>query len=251
MKKKLVSGLISITALTCTASYAGTMGDIQTFAPRGGWVVGGDIGYGYLSTQEEDLLPPVPVTIPPVGEALSQNHRIGSLVGGGYLGRDFTFSERILLGLEVGYKYLGKSKYQAFTIDARNNFISSNIEVNQQAVDFLLTGKVYIWQRLNLIGKVGAAYVCSETKQNSSFNVARFTGGLITDATIWRIKPELGVGVGYTWDTNIGLNIMYTHIGGADTNVTGLYRFFNSGPDRTPAVYQYNALTAGISYTFG
>ncbi|WP_298625139.1 outer membrane beta-barrel protein [uncultured Legionella sp.] len=248
-EKKL---LTATAALMSIASYAGTMGNIQKSVIHDGWIIGGNIGYGYLASQEEDLLLPVVPTIPSSTEIQTQNHDIGSLIGGGYVGRDFAVLDRLAMGFEVGYKYLGQSKYHT---RARNTisdeFIGSDIKVNQQAIDFLLTGKIYIWQSLNLIGKVGPAYVRSQTKQNSSFNLGGVVGGMSTDAAIWRIKPEAGVGLGYTFNNNIGIDLMYTYIGGVDANVTGTNRYFNPGPDRTPAVYQYNALTAGLSYTFG
>lgn len=249
MQKKLSLGLTGIMTFISVASFAGTMGDIQT---RGGWVIGGDIGYGYLSTQEEDLLIPVPATAPASTEVQNQTHQIGSVIGGAYIGRDFAVLERLLMGFEVGYKYLGQSKYNTFATDViSGDFLRGHVKVNQQAIDFLLTGKVSIWQSLNLIGKIGPAYVRSKTQQNSNFELGGIAGNLTTDATIWRIKPEVGLGLGYTFSNNIGLNFMYTFIGGVDTNVTGLNRFFNSGPDKTPAVYQYNALTAGLNYAFG
>ena len=43
---------------------------------------------------------------------------------------------------------------------------------------------------------------------------------------------------------------MYTYLGGVDGHV-GAIRFYNAVPDRLPAVFRYNALTLGLSYTFG
>ncbi|MBA2650703.1 MAG: outer membrane beta-barrel protein [Tatlockia sp.] len=251
MKKTLLLGLTGVASLISAASYAGTMGPIETFH-RGGWIIGGDIGYGYLSTQEEDILAPVPLTFPALTEVQDQHHKIGDLVGGGYVGRDFEVSNSLLLGLELGYKYLGQSKYKGHTIDNLSfNFIRTDIQVYQHAVDALLTAKYYVWQGLNLYAKAGAAYVRSKTTQASNFNIGSIAGGLFTEDTIWRIKPEFDLGFGYTFGNNLGVNFTYTHIGGVDTNVTGLFRFYNNGPDRTPAVFQYNGLTAGLSYTFG
>ncbi|MBA2656506.1 MAG: hypothetical protein H0U70_05910 [Tatlockia sp.] len=251
MLKKLSLGITAVAAFVSAVSFAGTMGDIQTFPSRGGWIIGGDIGYGYLSTQEEDILAPIPFTIPPITETLSQRHKIGNLVGGGYVGRDFSVTEPFLLGVEAGYKYLGQSRYQALATDLfSSNLIRTKIRVNQQAVDILLTGKYFVWQNVNLIAKAGAAYVRSKTTDSADFTLSSFTGGLTTVASIWRIKPEFDLGIGYSFGSNLGINLIYTHIGGADTNVTGLFRFYNSGPDRTPAVFQYNGLTAGLSYTF-
>lgn len=244
------NAILGLAALTITSSlYAGTMGEVQT-GPRGGWVIGADIGYGYLNTQEEEIASPTAYTIPPTTEIQDQTHKIGDLVGGGYLGYNFPVSDRLLAGLEFGYKYQGRSKYHSHLVDtSTGSFINNEIKINQQAVDALLTGKYFVWGGLNLIAKAGAAYVHSRTKQDNSFNIGT-SGFLCTNAAIWRIKPEVDLGFGYRFD-KVDLNLTYTHIGGVDTNVTGLFRFYNSGPDRTPAVFEYNALTVGLSYTFG
>ncbi|MBA2710313.1 MAG: hypothetical protein H0U57_06970, partial [Tatlockia sp.] len=138
--------ILSLTALAVSTSiYAGTMGEVQT-APRGSsWVIGGDIGYGYLSTQEEDILAPTALTIPPTTELQNQTHNIGDMVGGGYVGFNFPVLERLLMGIEFGYKYQGQSRYDSFAVETvGGNFIRNNISVNQQAVDALLTSKLYI-----------------------------------------------------------------------------------------------------------
>lgn len=253
MINKLCLGLTGVAVFISTSCYSGTMGDVQNnVTPRGGWVVGGDIGYGYLSTQEEEILAPVPITTPRTPEIQNQNHQVGSLVGGGYLGYGFPVFERLLMGLEGGYKYLGQSRYNSHSLDqVFGNFLSNNIKVNQQAVDLLLTGHFYVHPKISFIGKVGAAYVRSQTKDQSDFLLGGSRGGLFTDAVIWRIKPEVSLGVGYSVNSSIDLNLIFTHIGGIDANVDGAHRFYSFLPDRLPAVFEYNALTVGLSYTFG
>jgi hypothetical protein len=251
MKRKLYLSLTAL-AIFGSASYAGTMGEIQTNSLRGGWIIGGDVGYGYLSTTEPYLLPVSPtVAEPPLTSRDVQRRKIGSLVGGGYAGYDFHVSERLLMGLEVGYKYLDRSKYHTISNDFLSGvFATKFVKVNQQAVDFLLTGKFFLSPHINLIGKAGAAYVRSKTTENSVVNIVNDFGSLSVAPVIWRIRPEFDLGVGFSFYSNLSLNLIYTHIGGADANVTGLYRFYNVGPDSTPAVFQYNALTAGLSYSF-
>lgn len=251
MKRKLLLGLTAVSAFVCASSYAGTMGDISS-PQRGGWVVGGDIGYGYLSTAEEDILTPVPFSTPASTEIAIQKHHIGNLVGGGYIGLAFPVFERLIMGPEVGYKYLGQSKYRSFGSEfISGNFLRNHIKVTQQAADFLVTGRLYVSPRLSLIAKAGGAYVYTKTRQNSEFFLSTIVGGLNTKASFWRIKPEFSLGAGFGVTSKLDLNVMYTHIGGADANVTGSTRFYSSTPDRTPAVFEYNAITAGLSYTFG
>ena len=250
MIKKIGMCLAGLSFIS-SAGFAGTMGDIQK--SRGGFVVGGDIGYGYLSTSEPVLLPVTPA----FGnlfttEVQVQRRRIGSLVGGGYAGYDFPVLERLLMGAEVGYKYMGQSKYRTTTQDLLSDVTANKrVKVEQQAVDFLVTAKVFLSQNAHLIGKAGAAYVRSQTKETSFVNIVNNFAGLTANPAFWRIKPEFDLGVGYSFYNNLALNLIYTHVGGADANVTGLFRFYNVGPDSTPAVFQYNALTAGLSYTFG
>ena len=252
MKTKIVLGLTGIAALISASSYAGDMGAVEVNYVRGGWIIGGDVGYGYLSTPEVDILAPVPFSIPLGTEIQAQNHRLGNAVGGGYLGYNFPVSERLLLGLEGGYKYLGNSRYRSFALDNTfGNFLDNTIKVKQQAVDFLLTGRFYVSPRVNLIAKAGGAYVNTETKQFNRFFIADSTGNLYTNPQFWRIRPEFAFGAGCSVTNNLDVNFMYTHIGGADANVNGFNRFFNAGPDRTPAVFEYNGITGGISYTFG
>jgi opacity protein-like surface antigen len=251
MKRKLLLSLIGATALVSASSYAGTMGEIAS-PERGGWVIGGDIGYGYLSTQEEDILTPVPFSTPLSTEIALQKHHIGNLVGGGYVGYAFPVFERLLMGPEVGYKYLGQSKYRSFGSELiSGNFLRNHIKVTQQAGDFLLAARLYVSPRFSLIAKAGGAYVYTKTRQENQFFLSTIRGGLNTKASFWRIKPEFSLGAGFGVTSKLDFNVIYTHIGGADANVTGSLRFYNSGPDRTPAVFEYNAITAGLSYTFG
>ncbi|MBA3535182.1 MAG: hypothetical protein H0T84_01005 [Tatlockia sp.] len=251
MNRKLLLGLIGVSTFISASSYAGTMGDIVS-PQRGGWVIGGDIGYGYLSTQEEEILTPVPFIIPAPTEIALQKRRIGNLVGGGYIGLSFPVTERLFMGPEVGYKYLGQSKYHSFGSEfVSGNFLRNEIKVSQQAGDFLVSGRLHVSPRVSLIAKAGGAYVYTKTRQENQFFFSTFRGGLVTKASFWRIRPEFSLGAGFGITDRLDLNVIYTHIGGADANVTGSFRFYNSSPDRTPAVFEYNAITAGLSYTFG
>jgi len=253
LKNRLSMSLAGL-SLMCSTAIAGTMGDIAI--PTGHWLIGGDVGYGYLSTTEPFLLPVAAAVTNVIPDTLVQRRRLGNVVGGGYVGYEFPVLERLFMGMEVGYKYAGQSKY--FSRTSTNIFedvtlvaARKHVKVTQQAVDFLLTSKVHLSPHVHLFGKAGAAYVRSQTKERSRVEIANDFAALDISPAMWRIRPEFDLGVGYGFNDKLSVNLTYTFIGGADANVTGLFRFYNVGTDSTPAVFQYNALTAGLSYTFG
>jgi opacity protein-like surface antigen len=67
--------------------------------------------------------------------------------------------------------------------------------------------------------------------------------------TLWRIEPELSIGLGYMFSNHIDIHAAYTYIGGANdqpiVNVRENGSFFPKAK-----VYSTNMLMAGISYTF-
>lgn len=255
-------------------AHAGTMGAAATYPM--GFLIGGDIGYGYLSTQESTLSEPAPyvssfVTTGTDSGQLVQSRKLGSLVGGGYLGYELPLLERMFVGGEVGYKYMGRSSYstQTFTnwtdqsifnvTTSGASLLRQSVTVTQQAVDFLLTGKIYVWDKVNIFGKAGAAYVFSQTKQQfssdftASFNRVNLQDDIFLNPnpTIWRIKPELQIGAGYLFTDHLDAHLNYTYIGGTDGNTNGAAGFYaNQFVANNPGVFQYNALTAGLSYHF-
>lgn len=239
-------------SLICSTAIAGNMGEIVT---PGHWLIGGDVGYGYLSTTEPFLFPVTGDTNSVLPDNVVQRRNLGNVVGGGYVGYEFPALERLFLGMDLGYKYAGQSKY--FSFSSLNIFegippvvARKYVKVNQQEIDFLLTSKVYLSHNLHLFGKAGAACVRSQTKENSRVEMINETAALNISPAMWRIRPEVDLGVGYGFSDKLSVNLTYTFTGGADANVTGLSRFYNGGIDSTPAVFQYNALTAGLSYSF-
>lgn len=237
-------GLYGITTLFCTSIYAGTMGDGLA---QSKWIVGGSIGYGYLSTQEENILTEIADNSIP--QALDQSHDLGNMIGGLYVGYSVPALSHFLAGLEIGYKYLGQSKYNSSYADILSSiYLVNNAKVNQQAVDFLLTAKLPIVNRISFVGKAGAAYVRSQTETSSDTNFFSDPSSFSSNTTIWRIKPEINIGMDYAINDTIDLNLMYNWIGGIDSNSNGYLRFYNAFADILPAVFEYNAITLGISY---
>ena len=101
VKHRVLLGL-GISALCIVSADAGTMAATRTYPA--GFVIGGDVGYGYLNTQERDLADSLGPFAIASGNVLTQHHELGHFIGGAHAGYDFPVLERLLAGFEMGYK---------------------------------------------------------------------------------------------------------------------------------------------------
>ena len=269
MKKAVLLG-VGMAALSTVATHAGTMGAATTgSAYPAGFVIGGDVGYGYLSSLE---VKPVPPRAPATG---ASSTTIGSLVWDVHGGYDLPILEQLLIGFEIGYKSLGKASFSSYetypanysggTSDAQT--LNHTVTLSQKAVDFLLTSRVYVLNGLNVFGKAGPAYVRSASNTHYNLNYPSGTSGtesnqsLSLNPVIWRLRPELAIGVGYSFKNNLDVHLMYTYINGSDFNEASSTlakntaiptHALNSFPtDVFSGIAAYNAVSVGLSYYFG
>lgn len=222
-----------------------------------GWVIGADIGWGYLDTPENNLFFDDGVS----WNDLSQSHDIGDIVWGIHGGRTFDITPSMLLGFEVGYKDLGRSKYKStWALGPREQSGKLTRKVDQQAIDVLLTGNYFVWQGFNLFAKAGMAYVESTTKQTFSGEVlpsnnTDYASYYNTKESIWRLRPEVIFGMGYMFN-NFDVHVLYDYVYGVTETQWNSSDYENS---RNPNLPQYppkprtygaNLVMGGISYTF-
>ena len=274
MKKGVLLGF-GLAAISTVSTYAGTMGAASTGSTYpAGFVIGGDVGYGYLSFSEwATSAPPAPAS----GTASLAN---GAFIWGLHGGYDIPVIERFLLGFEVGYKNLGRSSSTSSATYPKNYLGESNdlslqnssLKLSQQAIDILLTTRLYVLNGLNVFGKAGPAYVRSESNTHLSVNYPDGTNNgngtksevnqsLAVNPVIWRLRPELAIGVGYSFKNNLDIHLMYTYINGSDFNeVASAITNGNTGNNNNvgsiigntfSGVAAYNAVTIGLSYYFG
>lgn len=236
-----------------------------------GFAVGGSLGKGYLSTHEsnninDNLAQPATAPTPSIGKGFNN----GYFIWGAYAAYDFLFHERVFPGVAIGYQSLGKSTGFAnsrapITLASGGSGVITayQYQQEQQAIDFLLTGRVYISEKykgLHFLGKAGAAFVKASDRVSFSGTSQTFAGtaGLVTSSkrtqsssNIWRIEPEFDLGLGYSFSRHLSAHILYTYIGGTDGNTSTAA----SAPvgDNIPwqGVFAYNAVAAGLSYSFG
>jgi opacity protein-like surface antigen len=320
--QKTLLGIVTSAAIFCSASFAsGGLVQPMPVAPThpAGWIIGLDGGYSEINSMDSDLLPNFrPYSFTAFNDHLafhpnySQDHDMGDFMWGLHLGRDFNITDNFLLGFEVGYKDFGKNTYdesfnpvvdyenhrhfegdlvdQSIThydidYDRDNQYRGHqnwNVKVEQQAVDFLLTAKYYVWQGLNLNAKGGLAYVHSKT--TSDFGIgygydehATVSGSYtdeegthqinsvlddehVADKTIatnnwdqdqWRLEPEFALGLGYSFTPNIDATVWYDYIHGTDGNEQNNVSGENFGIQNESAhSYSINSVLLSLSYKF-
>lgn len=230
-----------------------------------GLAIGGSLGNGYLSTHESNNINDnLPANINAAMPSIYKNFNNGHFIWDAYGAYDVLFTERLMMGVAIGYKSLGQSvgaassNSPANTLNPSGSTTSYTYLDKQQAIDFLITSRLYISEKckgLNLFAKAGAAYV--KASDSVLFNGSVLTLATVVKKTatsslsIWRIEPEFDLGVGYSLTRHIDVHIMYTYIGGTDGN-TSTSASSTTG-DNIPwqGVFAYNAVSAGASYSFG
>ena len=139
----------------------------------------------------------------------------GNVFGGAIVGFDFALSHTVSFGVESGYDY-------GYHIIKDND---SNL--NYQMIPVLGTLKFTLPFGLQLFGKGGMAYVTEKTNIGNT--------GLSATANAW--KPMAAAGAAYTYQ---------------DWTVFAQYQyvFGDSEVNNKDQVSKFNALTAGVTYTF-
>jgi len=262
MKKYLI-GIAAGVAL-CIAGCAFAAGD--TFARNGTGYVGVEGGYGFLNTPEASY--PKDFGTYPFYEDVSNyatTTEKGEAVWGFHAGYDFKISRVWALGIEIGYKDLGESKYTSTWTDYENyqevyqlvEFNGSR-KINQSAFDLLLTARAFVWKGLDFFAKGGMAYVGSTTDQDLTYQV--MAGGTIHNlqpwdgkSTIWRIRPEVAIGAGYLFTPHFHVYLAYDYIAGAnngDDSENNMNEAAGAAMPPRAKVYDFNAGFVGAEYRF-
>jgi hypothetical protein len=287
---------IFLTAMVASAIVFVGSAKAEVPAFMKGLEIGVEGGYGILGTPENDLFDSPDFSTnnsySTQTALFDQSHDIGDFVWGVHVGYNFKITEHALLGFELGYKNLGGSNYSGTSkytqqnkyqypigpnpqdVDSEryNTNTSAKVDINQQAVDLLFTGHYFIWQSLNLFGKIGVAYVDSEINQKASatrndhtiqyisgqpYPVPQDFTSTITnnyDESIWRFRPEIALGIGYTFMQHLDVHLVYDYIFAFDRDVdtSGFGFYWNNDVPNTisPYIYSSSSVMLGASWIF-
>ncbi|MCF6807719.1 porin family protein [Thiotrichales bacterium 19S9-12] len=169
-------------AALCLISLAGTATADNHQSNKLDLVVGGKLGYGYLSAKDYTGV----------------DKKDGGVYTGAFVGVDYYIMPNLTIGGETGLDYGSDLlKYDTTGID---------VEVNDTyVVPLLATIKYFMPYGINVYGKAGIAYV----NQKLSAHLGNVGSGS-TDTTLSRWNGMLGGGIGYKLDSwNFFVEYMY------------------------------------------
>jgi opacity protein-like surface antigen len=238
--KKLVLTAVAA-AIVGTAPFAAIAGGVDQApsaqqGPQGGLVVGLGIGWGRME------MPKNAVT----DQYLKNNavkymtHAQSNFAARVHLGYLFKAGDRFLVGPEVGYNYLGDTKY-TYTDDT---YKANYAKASDYSFDLLGVGKYYVTQNLDLFGKAGIAVIT----QKATFEGTPVAKGKVLSYTNNKTKvlPEVAAGVGYDVTKNIETTVTYAHAFGQDLSSVQKSQQATFGND----IPSYNTVLVGVDYTF-
>jgi opacity protein-like surface antigen len=227
MKKILLTSALSV-AMSTTVLAAST--PWVQMPSKAGVVVGAEFGGAIIQTPTKKLYN----TAEMANGSASVNR--GSFAYGAHLGYDFALTQNVLLGPELGYYSNGLSQYKGS--DA--GVFSDKVKVRSNDIDLLAKLTYMFFNGWNVFGKAGVARVTQK------FDAVTAFGTTLASAkkTEHQYKPELGIGVGYEFGSNIGFTVSYHHIFGTNSSN------FRTKANRAKKVYAVDALMAAITYRF-
>lgn len=198
--KKIILASIAATSLTAVSvAMAGGPDQINVPASKGGLYLGVGIGAGALDAPSDIVSAPMATALGITNQNQADNWGFAGRLNAGYL---VDVSSKLLVGGEVGYTYLPKTKYTFDSPAATNN----QLKYTDYAIDMLGVAKYMLDRGFNVFGKLGAAYVNQEAKLN-------WNGASDKDTTS-KVLPEVAVGAGFDITPVLGVEATYAHIFG-------------------------------------
>lgn len=129
----------------------------------------------------------------------------------GYLGYLWAIpqTQYLKLGAELGYNYYPKNKYTAKYIGLPDE----SWDYKGWNVDLLAVGKYNFGDTgFNVIGKAGPAYVSQDLNLNADQPGVGYSS--IHTGSKHKVRAEVAAGVGYDFNKNIDVNLVFSHVFG-------------------------------------
>ncbi len=227
MKKSIIA--IAMASSMATAAFA----DVSA---QSGFYIGGSMGWSNPSTWSD-------ASVAQAYFANSATSSTSGFSGGASVGYNFALSPTVLLGVELGYMYLGSTNYVLTGGLSGGNTVSSN----EDATQALLTATYLAPSGFNVFAKVGGAQV--EQSDFNSINV--FQQGVLMPISVSinnAVLPAAAVGMGYMPNQNIDITLQYEELFG---NSQGAVQSNINQVSSTNNIGSIGVFTLGVSYHFG
>jgi len=152
------------------------------------------------------------------------NTKKNTFSGGVSIGYDFAITEEISIAPELGYKYIGETKY---------SIADQSFKVCPHTFDILGVVTYSLNEDFDIFAKAGIAVISTEDIRPGQ------------DRTEAVARPEVAAGLGYNIDENIQLTVAVAHIFKKDAKWENGNNI-NASAHPTPSITQ---LTVGIKYS--
>jgi len=137
-----------------------------------------------------------------------------SIAFSGYIGYQLDLCKTYTLGVELGYKYMGKIKRKTtnFLVDE-----TPTRELNTQGIDLLFMGKYMHCSGVNFFGKAGVIALRTKLDDRNFISVSNPQIDSVDyfvhkSETYYDLAPEYVLGMGYQFNRCMNLTLSYTHI---------------------------------------
>lgn len=165
----------------------------------------------------------------------STSYKIGRLGFGGQFTYEYIIDNNWFLGPEIGVHDNGYSEYK---IDSAT--FNDTIHVRSQDIDLLARLSYHSDGGFNMFARGGMAYVMQDVD-----TVPAYGSTVSSNKThIKRYAPEVGFGIGYDFENDMGISVDYRHIVGESVNN------FRTNTERKKTLYSVDAVMFTIGYRF-
>jgi opacity protein-like surface antigen len=204
MKLPVQLALLGTAGLLATSAFADTTILPVTSTPKNSVYISGDVGYGVLSTPNQNIAEPDGFYVQ------SASHSNGGFAGGVNIGINHALSSNLLVGGEFGWASNGRAKYTetSTTNDTPSSDETATLKITSTDLQLLATSTYVFNNGLNVFGKAGAARVQQKGTVSSS-------PAWEAETTETRYQPMLAAGIGYQFRM-VNLFVQYGHIFGKD-----------------------------------
>lgn len=222
-----VASIAMLSALISTQAYAGYAVNNDIVRDKARLSV--SFGHAQVKSPDEYLYAPSDITNG------STSYKIGRFAFGGQFTYEYFLNNHWFLGPEFGIHDNGYSEYKINTAT-----VSDTIRIRSQDIDLLARLSYHSAGGFNMFARGGIAYVMQDMDAVPEY------GGTVASrkSRSKKYAPEVGVGIGYDFDTDMGVSIDYRHIMGDTVNN------FRTNTDRQNTLYSVNALMLTIGYRF-
>lgn len=248
MKKILIFICTAVSLNMSCASFANSTPEISSNANSyngavPGFYMGVGLGYGGMNTPElngTDKMGPISYRLDGSTEKI---HGIAGQIYAGYLWA-IPHTQGLKAGLETGFNSYAKNRY---TLMWLFGFGQTDWTYSGYNIDLLGVARYNVANTgFNIFGKAGAAYVSQTFTMND--NIAWIYSGPTTSNTAHKVLPKVALGVGYDFNQNVGINLIYDHIFGAQPcHISDPHRSVS----KMNQVASVSTFTTGITYHFG